>query len=78
MYVLDVAAIGGESLLASSGQIYNEIAASRPDIIHVLADDQWIFDEFVRPPTHTYTPQHPSKPFFILFFITIQFLEGHN
>jgi Taurine catabolism dioxygenase TauD, TfdA family len=39
MYALDVAAIGGESLLASSGKIYNEIAATRPDVIHVLADD---------------------------------------
>jgi hypothetical protein len=52
MYALDVAAIGGESLLASSGKIYNEIAATRPDVIHVLADDQWIFDEFVAQYTH--------------------------
>lgn len=49
MYALDVAAGGGESLLASSGKIYNEIAATRPDVIHTLSDDQWVFDEFVIP-----------------------------
>ncbi|KAF4468525.1 Clavaminate synthase [Fusarium albosuccineum] len=46
MYVLDVADQGGESLLASSAMIYNEIAATRPDIIHVLSDDRWIHDDF--------------------------------
>lgn len=45
MYALEVAAIGGESLLASSGKIYNEIASARPDVIHVLADGTWTFDE---------------------------------
>ena len=47
IYVLDTALSGGESLLASSGMIYNEIAATRPDIIHLLADDKWIHDEYV-------------------------------
>jgi hypothetical protein len=46
MYVVDTAVHGGESLLASSGMIYNELAATRPDIIHLLADDQWIHDDF--------------------------------
>jgi hypothetical protein len=45
MYALDVAAIGGESVLASAGKVYNDIAATRPDVIHVLTDDKWIFDE---------------------------------
>jgi hypothetical protein len=49
MYALDVAVAGGESLLASAGKIYNEIAATRPDVIHTLADDGWIFDESVVP-----------------------------
>lgn len=47
MYVLDTAANGGESLPASSATIYNEIAVDRPDLIHVLADDKWIHDEYV-------------------------------
>jgi hypothetical protein len=45
MYAYDVAPSGGESLLASNATIYNEIAATRPDIIHTLAKDDWIFDE---------------------------------
>lgn len=45
LYALNVAAYGGECFLASSAKIYNEIAKTRPDIIHVLAKDDWIFDE---------------------------------
>ena len=45
MYAYDIAPLGGESLLASNAKIYNEIAESRPDILHVLADDKWVFDE---------------------------------
>jgi len=47
LYALGVAAYGGESFLASSAKIYNEIARTRPDIIHVLAKDDWIFDQYV-------------------------------
>jgi hypothetical protein len=45
MYAYDVSPSGGESLLASNAKIYNEIAAKRPDIIHTLAKDDWVFDE---------------------------------
>lgn len=45
LYALNVAAYGGESFLASSAKIYNELARTRPDIIEVLAKDDWIFDE---------------------------------
>jgi hypothetical protein len=45
MYAVDTAVASGESLLASSAMIYNEIVATRPDIIHVLADNKWIHDE---------------------------------
>lgn len=47
MYAYDMTPTGGESLLASNGMIYNEIAAKRPDVIHVLKKDDWVFDEFV-------------------------------
>jgi len=50
MYALNVAAYGGESYLASSANIYNELARTRPDLIEVLAKDDWIFDECVDPP----------------------------
>ncbi|KAJ4300109.1 hypothetical protein N0V88_002778 [Collariella sp. IMI 366227] len=54
LYALNVAAYGGESFLASSAKIYNELARTRPDIIEVLAKDNWIFDEFIlaRPIPH--------------------------
>ncbi|KAH6856310.1 hypothetical protein B0I37DRAFT_367077 [Chaetomium sp. MPI-CAGE-AT-0009] len=53
MYALNVAAYGGESYLASSAKIYNELARHRPDIIEVLAKDDWIFDEFWEGQYHT-------------------------
>jgi hypothetical protein len=45
MYVQETAAEGGESHVASSAKIYNEIAATRPDVVHALADGSWIFDK---------------------------------
>jgi hypothetical protein len=45
MYVQAEAAEGGESHLASCAKVYNEIAATRPDVIHVLAESDWIFDK---------------------------------
>lgn len=45
MYVMDVASHGGTSCVASAAQVYNEIAATRPDLIHVLADGNWHFDK---------------------------------
>jgi len=45
MYVQETAVEGGECYLASCAKIYNEIAATRPDVIGVLADGSWIFDK---------------------------------
>jgi hypothetical protein len=45
MYVQEQAAQGGESHLASCATIYNEIASSRPDVLHTLAAPDWIFDK---------------------------------
>lgn len=44
LFALGEAAEGGESFLSSSWQVYNEIAATRPDLIHTLAEP-WAFDE---------------------------------
>jgi hypothetical protein len=46
MYVQEIAAKGGESRLASCATIYNEIAATRPDVLHTLAKENWVFDKF--------------------------------
>ena len=43
LFSLNVAAKGGESKLASSWRVYNELARTRPDIIKTLSGD-WVFD----------------------------------
>ncbi|KAF7294661.1 Clavaminate synthase-like protein [Mycena indigotica] len=48
-------ASGGVSRLASSGFIYNEIAKTRPDLIHVLKDN-WPLDRFGGDPPYTERP----------------------
>ncbi|KAI9148183.1 Taurine hydroxylase-like protein SAT17 [Paramyrothecium foliicola] len=45
MHVYETAASGGAFKIASSGKIYNEIARHRPDMIHELAADSWVFDK---------------------------------
>jgi hypothetical protein len=35
---------GGRSILASAWKVYNELAATRPDLIHTLAKADWPFD----------------------------------
>lgn len=39
--------MGGTSILASSWTVYNELAATRPDLIHVLSKPDWPFDTLV-------------------------------
>jgi len=43
LFCLQTAQNGGESKLASSWRVYNELAKSRPDLIKTLAED-WVFD----------------------------------
>lgn len=43
LFSLNVTAKGGESKLASSWRVYNEVAKTRPDIIKTLSED-WVFD----------------------------------
>lgn len=47
------AAHGGGSILSSSWRVYNELAATRPDIIHVLATADWPVDSFGRDPPYS-------------------------
>ena len=46
MQTRSCAAQGGEHLVASAWNVYNEIATSRPDLIPVLASSDWGFDMF--------------------------------
>ncbi len=41
---MDTPLAGGMNRLASAAQVYNEIAATRPDLIKVLAADDWPFE----------------------------------
>ncbi|KAJ1327397.1 TauD/TfdA family dioxygenase [Microdochium nivale] len=50
LFTRSLASEGGRSVLASSWKVYNELAATRPDLIHVLAEPNWPFDTFGRDP----------------------------
>jgi hypothetical protein len=43
LFCLDTAVKGGTSLLSSSWNIYNELVAKRPDILHTLTEE-WVLD----------------------------------
>lgn len=45
LFALSVAAEGGKSRLASTWRVYNELAATRPDLIETLSQD-WVADNF--------------------------------
>ena len=47
LYHLEEARNGGDTLLASSWTVYNELAATRPDIIDTLTQSDWVHDTFV-------------------------------
>ncbi|KAL1842569.1 hypothetical protein VTJ49DRAFT_4852 [Mycothermus thermophilus] len=47
-------ASGGTPALASVFTVYNELAATRPDLIHVLAEPNWPFDTYHRDPPFYY------------------------
>jgi len=45
LYCLDTALEGGRTLVSSSWQLYNELAAKRPDVLKTLAEI-WVLDTF--------------------------------
>jgi len=44
MYTRSLPTEGGNSVIASSWKIYNELARTRPDLIHVLSSPDWVYD----------------------------------
>ncbi|KAI9147576.1 Taurine hydroxylase-like protein SAT17 [Paramyrothecium foliicola] len=54
LFALESAEEGGESYLSSSWTVYNELAATRPDLIRTLAEP-WAFDSFGTPGQPGYT-----------------------
>jgi len=68
LFALDVAAEGGQSKLASSWRVYNELAATRPDLVRTLAEP-WVVDGFGNPnkpytkrPLLYYLPETGTAP----------------
>jgi len=53
-YYLDTA-VGGQTILTSSWQTYNELATKRPEILHTLAEP-WVLDTFK--PYALFPPRH--------------------
>ncbi|OAQ64729.1 taurine catabolism dioxygenase [Pochonia chlamydosporia 170] len=56
LFALAAAEEGGESYLSSSWTVYNELAATRPDLIRTLAEP-WDVDEFGKTGPPGYTPR---------------------
>ncbi|KAK4184429.1 hypothetical protein QBC35DRAFT_534986 [Podospora australis] len=50
LFTQELASSGGRSVFASAWTVYNELAATRPDLIHTLAAPDWPFDTYGRDP----------------------------
>ncbi|KAK3991426.1 hypothetical protein QBC44DRAFT_341025 [Cladorrhinum sp. PSN332] len=50
LFTQELASTGGRSVFASAWTVYNELAATRPDLIHTLAAPDWPFDTYGRDP----------------------------
>jgi len=77
LFARGLSARGGSSVLASGWQVYNDIAATRPDLIHVLAQPDWPFDTYGRDPAFYKRPilfHHKGK---IIFSFSRRLLAGH-
>ncbi|KAG2009034.1 taurine catabolism dioxygenase TauD [Coprinopsis cinerea AmutBmut pab1-1] len=55
LMALETAAEGGTSRISSGGRIYNELAATRPDLIKTLSEP-WPLDSFGGTPSYTTRP----------------------
>ncbi|KAL4916767.1 hypothetical protein BDW62DRAFT_211736 [Aspergillus aurantiobrunneus] len=64
LFALEEAAEGGQSYLSSSWQVYNELARTRPDLVHTLAE-QWVTEqgkEVVSRPLLYHQPEQVGAP----------------
>ncbi|KAI5918988.1 hypothetical protein F4810DRAFT_714965 [Camillea tinctor] len=52
LFTQSLAECGGCSCVASAYTVYNELAATRPDLLHVLAEPNWPFDTYGRNPPY--------------------------
>ncbi|KAL6231247.1 hypothetical protein BDW75DRAFT_248046 [Aspergillus navahoensis] len=64
LFALEEAAEGGQSYLSSSWHVYNELARTRPDLIHTLAEP-WIAEQggdVISRPLLYHQPRTPDSP----------------
>ncbi|KAL4814512.1 hypothetical protein BDW67DRAFT_177045 [Aspergillus spinulosporus] len=64
LFALEEAAEGGQSYLSSSWHVYNELARTRPDLIHTLAEP-WVAEQggdVISRPLLYHQPQTSSSP----------------
>ncbi|KAJ8132020.1 hypothetical protein O1611_g1602 [Lasiodiplodia mahajangana] len=68
LFALETSAAGGASKLASTWRVYNEIAATRPDLLHTLSDywDMEVFEksdkQYTKRPLVFHFPATDSTP----------------
>ncbi|TFK27344.1 Clavaminate synthase-like protein [Coprinopsis marcescibilis] len=55
LMALETAVEGGTSRLSSAGRVYNELAATRPDLVKTLSEE-WVLDSFGGTPGYTMRP----------------------
>ncbi|KDQ08465.1 hypothetical protein BOTBODRAFT_179821 [Botryobasidium botryosum FD-172 SS1] len=77
LLVLETAAEGGLSLVSSCGRIYNEIAATRPDLIQTLSEP-WPLDSFGGDPGYTTRPLLLYEDGKIIIQYSRRLLTGYN
>ncbi|KAI9151661.1 Taurine hydroxylase-like protein SAT17 [Paramyrothecium foliicola] len=86
LFALEIAAEGGASKLASTGRVYNELARTRPDLIHTLSQD-WAVDIFDRTnpdrkymlrPLLYHQPATDSNPERVALQYTRRYLVGYG
>ncbi|KAK1808832.1 hypothetical protein LTR12_016810 [Friedmanniomyces endolithicus] len=77
LFAFGLSARGGCSFIAPAWQVYNEIATTRPDLIHVLSRPDWPFDTHGRDPAYIKRAvlyHHKGK---IIFSFSRRLLVGH-
>ncbi|KAK5994101.1 Taurine hydroxylase-like protein SAT17 [Cladobotryum mycophilum] len=83
LFALSESEEGGQSFLSSSWHVYNELAATRPDLIRTLSEP-WILDEFkkngkthsVRPLLH-YQPATAEQPERLIIQYARRYFTGY-
>ncbi|KAI1880189.1 hypothetical protein JX265_001810 [Neoarthrinium moseri] len=78
LFTQSLAADGGRSVITSAWTVYNELASTRPDLIHVLAEGNWPFDTFGRNPSYYKRPlffYHKEK---LIASFSRRLLVGHE